>query len=218
MKLIFVRHGESLGNAGGVMQGRAEYDLSEAGRQQAALLHQRFLDESFQPTHVYSSPQARASQTAEIVSSSWDSPITHWDDLMEHDIGVFSGLAWPDIKQKFPEVSTEFEQNLDWQIVEGAETSSERRARGRRVIDTIISRHGNDDVVIMFTHGGIMAHMMAALMGTDRTWGLGVQNTAVFEISVDAERWWQNDPATYHNSALWRITRFNDSSHLLNGR
>jgi len=217
MKLIFVRHGESLGNAGGIMQGRAEYDLSEAGRQQAALLHQRFLDESFQPTHVYSSPQARAAQTAEIVSGSWEFPITHWDDLMEHDIGVFSGLSWPDISEKFPEMSTAFEKSQDWSIVEGAETSAERRARGRRVIDTIMSRHANEDVVIMFTHGGIMAHMMAALMGTERTWSLGVQNTAVFELTVDAERWWQNDNATYHNNLLWRVNRFNDSSHLQNG-
>jgi 2,3-bisphosphoglycerate-dependent phosphoglycerate mutase len=62
-----------------------------------------------------------------------------------------------------------------------------------------------------------MAHMMAALMGTERTWSLGVQNTAVFELTVDAERWWQNDNATYHNNLLWRVNRFNDSSHLQNG-
>ena len=68
----------------------------------------------------------------------------------------------------------------------------------------------------MFTHGGIMGHMLAALMGTERTWGLGVQNTAVFDLSVDAERWWHNDHATYHNTELWRVNRFNDSSHLPN--
>jgi len=197
------------------MQGRAEYELSEGGRQQAELLYGRFLSEGFEPTHVYSSPQSRAAQTAAIVSRSWSHEITPWDELMEHDIGVFSGMTWADISKKYPEVASEFERNRDWGVVDGAETSAERRARGRRVVDAILSRHANDDVVLMFTHGGIMGHMLAALMGTDRTWGLGVRNTAVFDLSVDAERWWHKDHATYHNTELWRVHRFNDSSHLL---
>ena len=215
MRLIFVRHAESVGNAGGVLQGRADYELSETGRRQAELLHGRFLSEGFEPTHVYTSPQSRAAQTAEIVSRSWDRPVTPWDDLMEHDIGVFSGLKWADIVKKYPDAATDFERNRDWSVVEGAETSAERRARGRRVVDSVLSRHANDDVVLMFTHGGIMGHMLAALLDTGRTWGLGVRNTAVFELSVDAERWWHNDHATYHNTELWRVHRFNDSSHLL---
>ena len=214
MRLIFVRHAESVGNAGGLLQGRTEYELSYTGRQQAELLYQRFQAEGFEPTHVYSSPQSRAAQTADIVSRSWDYPIAHWDDLMEHDMGVFSGLTWADVAQKFPDMASEFQLNRDWDIVQGAETSGERRARGRRVVDTILSRHGNDDVVLMFTHGGNMGHLLAALMGTDRTWGLGVRNTAVFDFSVDSERWWRNDHATYHNIELWRVLRFNDSSHL----
>ena len=214
MRLIFVRHAQSVGNAGGLLQGRAEYELSEMGRQQAELLHARFLGEGFEPSHVYSSPQSRAAQTAEVVSRSWGRPISYWDELMEHDMGVFSGHTWAEISQKFPDMASEFQFNRDWQVVEGAETSHERRARGQRVVDTILSRHANDDVVLMFTHGGIMGHILAALMGTNRTWGLGAQNTALFDLSVDAERWWRNDDATYNNTELWRVNRFNDSSHL----
>ena len=40
MRLIFVRHAQSVGNAGGLLQGRAEYELSETGRQQAERLPQ----------------------------------------------------------------------------------------------------------------------------------------------------------------------------------
>lgn len=178
------------------------------------MLHQRFVSEGFEPTHIYSSPQSRAAQTADIVSSAWDRPITHWNDLMELDMGVFSGLTWAEITEKHPDMASAFHQNRDWDVVDGAETSLERRARGRRVVDSILSRHANDDVVIMFTHGGIMGHVLAALMGTDRTWGLGVQNTALFDMSVDVERWWSKDHATYHNTELWRVNRFNDSSHL----
>ena len=56
--------------------------------------------------------------------------------------------------------------------------------------------------------------MLAALMGTDRTWGIGALNTGVFDFDLDLERWASDGPQL-HNTALWRINRFNDTSHLL---
>ncbi len=102
-----MRHGESTGNAEGRLQGRAEFELSDVGRAQARALHDRFKDEDFQPTHVYSSPQKRTAETAQIVSASWPPAISYWDDLKEHDIGVFSGLTWPEISSQFPEIAKE---------------------------------------------------------------------------------------------------------------
>ena len=45
MKLSLIRHAESEGNAGGVIQGQAEYPLSERGWTQARLLAARVAQE-----------------------------------------------------------------------------------------------------------------------------------------------------------------------------
>ena len=93
MNLIIVRHAESTGNAEDRLQGQHDFPLSERGRRQAALLRGRFESEGYEPTHIYSSPLSRTLETARIASAGWDLPITEWDDLMETDIGVFSGLT-----------------------------------------------------------------------------------------------------------------------------
>ena len=103
--------------------------------------------------------------------------------------------------------------NGEEQVVEGDETSREHRARGRRVVDAILSRHANDDVVLMFTHGGIMGHILAALMGTNRTWGLGAQNTAPWHRGGAGGGWGRQGQDSYSESGEGGGDRVNDSSH-----
>ena len=119
MRLLFIRHGESTGNLEHRLQGRAEFDLSDEGRRQAERLHQRLQGEGLEPTHVYSSPQRRAAQTAEIAARSWQAPVRYWDDLMEIDVGIFSGLTWAEIEARYPDVARKHEQSRDWSVVEG---------------------------------------------------------------------------------------------------
>ena len=213
MKLVFVRHGESEANAEGRLQGHAEFKLSEEGRTQSQRLSERFQKKDFRPTHIYSSPQQRAAETARIVAASWPVPIVHWDELKEFDVGIFTGLTWDEIGKKYPELVQEFQKSRDWDIVEGAEPMGLRRDRARRAIEAVTQRHANSDSVLMFTHGGILQYMLAALMGTERIWGVSIGNTAVFDFTLDLERWLV-DGAGLQNNCFWHIVHFNDASHL----
>ncbi len=213
MRLLFVRHAESEGNSERRLQGHADFRLSEKGRRQAEALRDRLGREGFAPTHVYTSPLLRSAETARIVAANWEPEIVPWDDLKETGIGIFSGLTWAEIESAHPEIARRFLAGSDWDVVEGAEGLGQRRARGRRVIETVIERHGDQDVVVLFTHGGILQHMVAALFDTERVWGTSVENTALFEFVFDRDRWAQADWGR-HNPRMWRIARFNDASHL----
>ena len=105
MKLIFIRHAQSMANAAGKWQGRGETELSELGRQQAEKLRERFAAEGFEPTHVYSSPMIRTSETARIATAAWNYPITPLYDLIEIDVGVFSGKNWEEVQAQYPEAA-----------------------------------------------------------------------------------------------------------------
>ena len=212
MRVVFVRHAESTGNAEGIWQGRADFDLSEEGGAQARRLSERFDAEGFQPSHVYSSPQLRALGTAQIVAEPWPVSVVYWDDLMEVGVGIFEGLTWDEIVRKHPDAARGFEESRDWYLVEGAEPSEDRRLRSRRAISTIMRRHTNEDSVLLVTHGGILRHLLATLLGTNRIWGLAARNTALFDFSVDSESW--AEEGAEGNPSLWRINRFNDASHL----
>jgi broad specificity phosphatase PhoE len=213
MKLIFIRHAQSMANAAGQWQGRGETELSELGEQQAAKLGERFVAEGFEPTHVYSSPMIRTSETARIATAAWDYPITPFEDLIEIDVGVFGGKTWAEVQAHYPEVARLYDETRNWDHVPQAETMQDRRVRAERAIARIIADHSNEDKVLAFSHGGIIHYLFAALMGVDRLWGLSVGNTALFDFELDVDRWHHSD-STILNTNLWRINRFNDTSHL----
>ncbi|HAL48506.1 MAG: histidine phosphatase family protein [SAR202 cluster bacterium] len=213
MNLIFVRHGESMGNAARRWQGHADAALSDTGREQARKLQERFVSLGYEPTHVYSSPQSRAFDTATIATEPWDLPIAAWDDLMEVDVGVISGLTWDEFEARFPETARNFAENRNWDDIPGAERMLDRSIRARRALERLISDHTNEDRVVAFAHGGIISHLFAELMGSKRLWSVHADNTAVFEFMVDVDLWEKDGPALV-TSNLWRIIRFNDTSHL----
>jgi broad specificity phosphatase PhoE len=122
-------------------------------------------------------------------------------------------MTWDEIDAKYPELGPELRRSRNWDIVEGAERLRDRRSRGERAVRQLLHRHTGSDVVLVFTHGGIMQHILAALLGTHRTWGVSVDNTGVFEFTLDMERWAQ-DGDILHSPFWWRIARFNDCSHL----
>ncbi len=213
MNLMIVRHAESVGNVEGRLQGQEDYPLSTEGRQQVALLKERFRSENYRPTHVYTSPLSRTFETAEIVATQWELQIIKWDDLMETNVGVFSGLTWEEALERFPEMARSFEETRTPDAVDGAESFPQRSARALRVVDKLMSLHEDDDRVLVFSHGGIIQYIIAHLLGSRRTWGLGVRNTGVFEFEIDVGRW-NGDNDALANPQLWRINRFNDADHL----
>ncbi len=71
--IIFLRHGESVGNAESRWQGQADYPLTDKGRQQAQALAERWLTEKRAFDYIISSPLSRASETAEIIRRSPES-------------------------------------------------------------------------------------------------------------------------------------------------
>lgn len=216
LNLRIVRHAESTANSEERWQGRADFPLSEAGRRQAERLRARLEREGYTPTHVYSSPLSRALETARIAASGWGSAIEPWDDLVESDVGVFTGLTHVEVVERFPEVARRFGETRDLDLIDGAETHVERTARAQRVVDRLIGEHGNGERVLVFTHGGIMTHIVGQLLGADRLWSLDIRNTAIFEFDIDVDAWHAEGQART-NMNLWRIVRFNDAGHLDGG-
>ncbi len=215
MELRIARHAESTGNAAGRWQGRDDTYLTTLGRGQAAKLGRWFHSEDYRPTHIYSSPLSRTYDTARIASAhvGMAARVERWDDLMETDVGVFTGLTWEEVEARFPAIAREFAETRDMDIVEGAETFAQRRSRARRVIDRLIEDHSNDDRILVISHGGIMQFFFAQLLGSNRIWGLSIRNTGVFDFSIDVDKW-HMDGHALSNVNICRITRFNDTGHL----
>ena len=92
MKLILVRHGESVGNFENRLQGQEDYPLTEQGRRQAVLTGHRL--EELGATAVYSSHLLRAQQTAIVIGDRLGIEPSISEDLSEYHFGEMSGLTY----------------------------------------------------------------------------------------------------------------------------
>lgn len=240
LKLLFIRHAQSIGNQEKRMQGHGSFELSVLGQQQAEKLARRLVAEGWHPTHVYSSPLKRAAQTTEIlmqqlataalpaaVSDLIDSDtltdaaesshpplqVQYADELREFQNGIFQGLTWDEAVEQYPDFCQKLEVSPDWIPIPGAESLQAARDRAERFIQHVLHTHRNGDHLWVITHSWILQHLVAALLGSDRSWRLRASNTALFEFWIDQSRWTRLDQNRF-NTDLWQIRRFNDCRHL----
>ena len=98
---LLARHGATRANEAGVRIGLSDEPLSARGRAQARSLASAM---RATPVHaVWTSPLARARQTAEIVARACGLPVHESHDLREMDYGPLEGLSEEEIARRFPE-------------------------------------------------------------------------------------------------------------------
>jgi broad specificity phosphatase PhoE len=134
-------------------------------------------------------------------------------ELQEFQNGVFQGLTWLEAKARYPDLCSRLEASPDWIQIPGAESLRAARARAHRFIHTLLERHENGQQIWIVTHSWILQHLIAELLGCDRSWRIHAHNTALFEFWIDRSRWQKNDQNRL-NTDLWQIRRFNDDRHL----
>jgi len=89
---IFLRHGESTGNAEKRHQGQADFPLTDLGVKQVEQLTSFWTKSSVTFDHIISSPLTRAKQSAEIIAKALSSDVEFDPIWMERDNGELAGL------------------------------------------------------------------------------------------------------------------------------
>lgn len=137
--------------------------------------------------------------------------------LQEFDAGILTGLTWPSAQQRYPDLCQALMASADWVPIPQAETPLQGRQRAQQFITHLLKAHSNGDRVWVMSHQWILEHLIAALLGSDRTWQITMPNTALFEFWFDRDRWAQSG-MSLGISDLWQIKRFNAVPHLRNAR
>ncbi len=160
MKLYYVRHGFTQWNIDGFTQGHSDIPLCDDGRAQAREAAKLLADK-----HIdlcIASPLSRTRETAEIILSGRDVPISFDERIKERHFGSYEG------KPYFRQETEEFKTKV-WDIDEDGkygdiETMASVVKRLYEFLDEIKEKY-KDKSVLIVSHGGLSSAVKYYIAG-----------------------------------------------------
>lgn len=150
LKLYIIRHGETEWNIQKRLQGWNNSDLTQKGITDAMNLAERLKDIDF--THIFSSDQKRAVETAKILRKDRDLAIVEMDGLKEIGFGKWEGMGKEDLMRRYKD---EFDIFLNkphlYKPTLGGESYQDIFKRVGSSLEEIIKTRGRD--ILIVSHG-----------------------------------------------------------------
>jgi broad specificity phosphatase PhoE len=197
MQLILIRHGETLWNKEGRIQGTSDIELSTVGIKQARLLALSLKDQPIGAIHT--SPLKRALQTAEIINEFHSKEIQTHQDLMEMDQGDFEGFSFKELMTRQKDFLNKWIADPASVKMPNGESLAQLQERAWRALEKIISKEENALVVAHnFTIAAILCRIRMISLSEFRSTCVGTASKTIIHL--------QNDGAF--------IEALNDRSHL----
>ena len=161
-RLLFVRHGRTMWNAEGRVQGGG--DLDEVGLAQAAALSARLRDEPL--TAAYASPFPRTRQTMNIVVGHHGLRVRLLPLLRDLDYGRFAGALLSEVRQDDPGLWERWRDAPHTVHFAGGESLADLRARVQRAIAIVTERHPEGSILCV-THDSPVRIAVSLALGRD---------------------------------------------------
>lgn len=195
VELYIVRHADALPDADEVVDGGYDAQaLSALGRRQAEALADRLRDLSL--AAIYTSPMARAIQTARPTAVSHQLEIQPVEGLREIALGTLESDAMagatPEevatlLRTRLREIANIAVSTGSWESIPGTEPSTLLRARLTTAMDRIIAAHPGERVLIV-SHAGAINAYLASLLGISHDYFFPTANTSVSVMRAQGER------------------------------
>jgi probable phosphoglycerate mutase len=188
-QIILIRHGETAWNAVRRLQGHIDIPLSEVGQRQALALGRALASEKIDA--IISSDLGRALQTAEAVAAHHQMELRTDAALRERAYGVFEGLLYTEIAERFPIEFAEWQaRDVDSIMPHGerfAESFHQFYDRCMGAINRLAGQWDGKTITVV-AHGGVLecAYRAANGISLDSPRDFQVKNASVNRFTFDA--------------------------------
>jgi broad specificity phosphatase PhoE len=183
MKIYIIRHGETLCNRKGIIQGHKDVPLSEEGIRQAqdasVFYFNEIIKNRLNILAVYSSDLIRAGRTAEIFidrlkSEGMEVSIFYKKELRETYLGEWEGKSYSQLENDT--MTDGMSLFRKWMkepfetVIPGMESMRDFLERSISAVSQIASHHlkqitSEKDTLFIFTHGGVVRMIQNYAMG-----------------------------------------------------
>lgn len=183
----FLRHGMSEGNVlGDTCPIMHDTPLNGEGRREVARVIEYLQKNNVRITDVYSSPQARSQETAEIVAKVFGLPVETKKGLAERHWGAWKDLRWMDASLRLEEMSLEERYTF---VPPGGESWKHMEERILASLEEVAEENSTGENVLIVMHrGGLRAILpLFAKVGREGHKEFSVATGALSKFSFDKE-------------------------------
>lgn len=181
-KLILIRHGETVMNFEKRFFGKLDYPLNQNGINQAEEARKKISNLSYD--NIYTSSLKRAKQTAEICNF-LNLPLNICKDLEEIDFGIYEGLTYKEICNKF--YSEEEKRKKDWENYNHitGESPKDLYLRVKKFLDTLDFSKNN----LIVSHWGVINIILTHFLAGDLSlfWKFKIDNGSVAVLDGNSD-------------------------------
>lgn len=188
-KIYLLRHGETESNVARIYQGRGDSPLTQNGIMMTEELAEYLKGLDFKG--IYCSDLSRGVETAKIIAKFHQVSPTLLPDLRERNYGVWEGLTFKEIAERYGDVYETWQHNPAEANIAEAETLEELQARALRALAVILEKHpGQEGNICIVGHGGVNRSIMFHYLGLDLNsfWKVRQSNCCVNVIEHNRHR------------------------------
>jgi broad specificity phosphatase PhoE len=157
--ILLVRHGTTTFNETDHLQGQIDNPLNQKGRDEVTRLAARLQCATLDA--IFSSPLQRAVETATIINSFHNLPLTLIPEISEINLGEWEGLNYSDVRAQFPEIHQRWISDPDFPIP-GGESFSTVCARTRTGLERILQ--GDHKHILITGHASVNRAILGNLL------------------------------------------------------
>jgi ribonuclease H / adenosylcobalamin/alpha-ribazole phosphatase len=181
--------------------GSADLGLSATGRDQARQAADSALLRGRPITEILTSPMIRCQETAQILAAELSVPVTIDRSLREMDFGVWEGMTFDEVQERYPEDLQRWKQSASAWPTGSSETFAAVVDRMRTAAERFATRYAGASVVAV-THVTPMKALVAD--------ALGAPPSALFRMELSSACF---SRITYTGGEAC-VRLLNDTSHL----
>ena len=177
--VVLIRHGETDWNVERRFRGRAPVPLNARGRQEAELTAQRVVS-SWNIDAIYSSPVARAAETAEPLRRITGLPIQVSEPFADLDYGLWQGHTPAEVALSHGDELETWLREPGVVRIPGGETLGEVQVRAMSGLSAIVMRHPSETVALV-SHTEVNRLVILTALGAspNALWHVGQDTCAI---------------------------------------
>lgn len=155
-KITFISHGATIYSEENRLSDNANYPpLNESGEEEIAKICEWLKKRAIKNDKIYVSPALRTIQSAQMISKVFKKDFEILDDLHSRKMGVWSGLTFEKIEQKYPQMLDQLHANPCSYCPDCGETILEFNKRVSKLLKNVVEENRGNRIIVV-THPGVI--------------------------------------------------------------